>query len=124
MNSTTTVKERFSIKHLPKLLWKSALQWNQDDVLQLAASIAYYAILSLPGLLIIIISVVGLIWDQDIATGRLTGDLAGFIGLDAATEINEMLKATDKENGVVATLIGIGTLLFAATGLFHQPKKK
>ena len=120
MNSTNTVKEKFSIKHLPQLLWESAKQWNQDDVWQLAASIAYYAILSLPGLLIILISIVGVIWGQDIATGRLTSDLAGLIGLEAAEGINEKLKATDKDNGVVATLVGIATLIFGATGLFYQ----
>lgn len=113
-------KEKFSIRHLPKLLWESAKSWNQDDVWQLSASIAYYAILSLPGLLIIILSIVGLIWDQEIATGRLTSELASYIGLDAAEGINDMLKATDKDNGVMASIIGISTLIFGATGLFYQ----
>ncbi|PRP66195.1 YihY/virulence factor BrkB family protein [Nonlabens agnitus] len=120
MKTETVSKEKFSFKHLPKLLWESAKQWNQDDVWQLSASIAYYAILSLPGLLIILISLVGLIWDQDIATGRLTSDLSALIGWDAAEYINEMLKATEKDNGLVASLVGLATLLFGATGLFYQ----
>ena len=113
-------KSRFKYKHIPSLLWESAKEWNQDGVWQLSASIAYYAILSLPGLLIIIISIVGVIWDQDIATGRLTSDLAGLIGWDAAEDINKMLQTADRDNGFIASLVGIATLLFGATGLFVQ----
>jgi membrane protein len=123
MNTDTasTPSEKFKISHLPQLLWESAKQWNNDDVWQLSASIAYYAILSLPGLLIIILRVVGIIWDQDIATGRLTSDLAGLIGWDAAEDINNMLLTADRDtSGFVASLIGIATLLFGATGLFYQ----
>ncbi|WP_194852235.1 YihY/virulence factor BrkB family protein [Nonlabens antarcticus] len=122
MNTTITPqpKEQFKLAHLPKLLWESAKEWNNDDVWQLSASIAYYAILSLPGLLIIIINIVGIIWDQEIATGRLTNDLAGFIGRDAAEGINDMLQTASYDNGVVAALVGIGTLIFGATGLFYQ----
>ncbi len=122
MNPSPVVKpkSRFKYKHIPSLLWESAKEWNQDGVWQLSASIAYYAILSLPGLLIIIISIVGVIWDQDIATGRLTSDLAGLIGWDAAEDINKMLQTADRDNGFIASLVGIATLLFGATGLFVQ----
>ena len=120
MNQKILKKETFSIKHLPKLLWESAKSWNDDDVWQLSASIAYYAVLSLPGLLIIILNIVGIIWDQEIATGRLTSELASYIGLDAAEGINEMLKATKEDDGFVASLVGFATLLFGATGLFYQ----
>ncbi len=120
MKDKNTQKARFSVFHLPSLLWKSAKAWNNDDVWQLSASIAYYAILSLPGLLIIIIRMVGIIWDQDIATGKLTSDLAGLIGWDAAGDINQILQNANQANGLVASIIGIGTLLFGATGLFYQ----
>jgi len=122
MNDTTVPapKEKFKYRHLPQLLWQSAKQWNDDGVWQLSASIAYYAILSLPGLLIIIISIVGVVWGEEIATGRLTSDLASFIGRDAAGDINKMLQTADRDNGIVASLISIGTLVFGATGLFYQ----
>jgi membrane protein len=120
-NTASPPSEKFKISHLPKLLWESAKEWNNDDVWQLSASIAYYAILSLPGLLIIILRVVGIIWDQDIATGRLTSNLAGLIGWDAAEDVHKMLITADRDSsGFVASLIGIGTLIFGATGLFYQ----
>jgi membrane protein len=111
---------QFQWKNLPKLLWDAAVQWNKDDVWQLSASVAYYAILSLPGLLIILISLVGLVWDQQIATGRLTSDLSALIGWDAAEDINQMLQSADRDDGIIASIIGIATLVFGATGLFYQ----
>ncbi|WP_124981345.1 YihY/virulence factor BrkB family protein [Nonlabens xiamenensis] len=113
--------QKFKWSHLPSLLWKSAKQWNQDDVWQLSASVAYYAILALPGLLVIIISVVGAVWDTEIATGRLTSELASLIGYDAAEDINNIMKAArSDEDGWIANIIGIATLLFGATGVFYQ----
>ncbi|BAO55965.1 YihY/virulence factor BrkB family protein [Nonlabens marinus] len=117
-SNVTNPNIKFKYKHIPSLLWESAKEWNQDNVWQLSASIAYYAILSLPGLLIILISIVGVIWDQDIATGRLTSDLTGLIGWDAAEDINKMLQTADRDNGILASLVGVVTLLFGATGLF------
>jgi membrane protein len=116
-----TSKKRFSIFSVPKLLWESAKQWNQDDVWQLSASVAYYAILALPGLLVIVINVVGTVWDTEIATGRLTTELASLIGIDAAGDLTKMMQAAQTDaDSWFAKLIGIGTLLFAATGVFYQ----
>lgn len=114
-------KEIFKWKHLPSLLWSSAKKWNDDDVWQLSASVAYYAILALPGLIVILINLVGSVWDTEIATGRLTSGLTSLIGYDAAEDINGMLQAasTDQDSWI-AQIIGIATLVFAATGVFYQ----
>ncbi|WP_298953864.1 YihY/virulence factor BrkB family protein [uncultured Nonlabens sp.] len=113
--------EIFKWKHLPSLLWSSAKKWNDDDVWQLSASVAYYAILALPGLIVILINLVGSVWDTEIATGRLTSGLTSLIGYDAAEDINGMLQAasTDQDSWI-AQIIGIATLVFAATGVFYQ----
>ena len=72
----TVPTESFKWKHLPSLLWDSAKKWNSDDVWQLGASVAYYAILALPGLMVIMINVISTVWKEDISTGRLTNGLA------------------------------------------------
>ncbi len=112
---------QFKWSNLPSVLWNSAVQWNKDDVFQLSATVAYYAILSLPGLLVIIINVVGTIWDTEIATGRLTNELASLIGYGAAEDITSMMQAARAdEDSWIANLIGLGTLIFGATGVFYQ----
>lgn len=113
--------ESFKWKHVPSLLWSSAKKWNTDDVWQLSAAVAYYAILSLPGLLVIMINIVSTVWDDEIASGRLTNGLTSMIGYDAASDLNEILQAARLDNeSIIANVIGLATLIFAATGVFYQ----
>jgi membrane protein len=120
MNKFSTT-ETFKWKHLPSLLWNSAKKWNNDDVWQLSAAVAYYAILSLPGLLVIMINIISTVWDDEIASGRLTNGLTSMIGYDAASDLNEILQAARLDNeSIIANVIGLATLIFAATGVFYQ----
>lgn len=120
MNNLLTT-ETFKWKHLPSLLWSSAKKWNNDDVWQLSAAVAYYAILSLPGLLVIMINIISTVWDDEIASGRLTNGLTSMIGYDAASDLNEILQAARLDNeSIIANVIGLATLIFAATGVFYQ----
>ncbi len=88
---------------------------------QLSAAVAYYAILALPGLLVIVINVVSTVWDDEIASGRLTNGLTSMIGYDAASDLNEILQAARLDNdSIIVNVIGLATLIFAATGVFYQ----
>lgn len=119
MTDAAQIFEKFRWKHLPSLLWNTGKKWSEEDVFQLSASVAYYAILALPGLLVIILRLVGFFWDAEIATGKLTAELAGYIGLSAATDLNNILEATAQDRGYsFASIIGIATLIFGATGVF------
>ncbi|MBF4985466.1 YihY/virulence factor BrkB family protein [Nonlabens mediterrranea] len=121
MLANNTVRSQFKWIHLPSLLWESAKKWNDDDVWQLSASVAYYTILALPGLLVIMINIVGAVWDTEIATGRLTSSLTSLIGYDSAESINGILQAASKDTeSWFAKIIGVSTLVFAATGVFYQ----
>lgn len=121
MLETKSKLKKFKWKHLPSLLWTSARKWNNDDVWQLSAAVAYYAILSLPGLLVIMINIISTVWDDDIASGRLTNGLTSMIGYDAASDLNSILQAARIDNdSIIANVIGVATLVFAATGVFYQ----
>jgi len=114
-------KKSFRLKDLPSLLVNTGKSWIEDDPFRLSAVVAYYALLSLPGLLVIIISAVGIIWGQDIVQGRLTGEIGSVIGQDAAEAVRSIIKNADGgEKSTVATILGIATLLFGATGLFYH----
>jgi membrane protein len=85
--------------------------------------VAYYAVLSLPALLVIIINIVGAIWGVDIVQGRLTDEFSVALGPNAAQTIEEIVQDTqNKDKNLISTLIGIATLLFGATGVFYQLK--
>ncbi len=116
-----TVERKFRIKDLPSVLKETYQEWNKDDPWRLSAIVAYYALLSLPGLVVIILNTVGAIWGQDIVSGRLQGELSDVLSPDAAETIIKMTAETQEGNkSLVATIIGIATLLFGATGVFYH----
>lgn len=99
-------------------------EWAQDDVVQIAAALAYYAAFAIAPLLVIAIVIAGLVFGQEAVEGQLVDQLGGFVGDSSARVIQRMIaSAYQTSAGIVATVIGIGTLLFASSRLFFQLKK-
>ncbi len=113
--------KKFRIKDLPKLLVETYKEWNKDDPWRLSAVVAYYALLSLPAFLVIIINTVGAIWGNDIVQGKLTDEISTALGQDAAESIKAIIESAQSENKTfISTLIGVATLIFGATGIFYH----
>ncbi|GAB4207341.1 MAG: YihY/virulence factor BrkB family protein [Roseiflexaceae bacterium] len=95
--------------------------WNEDKAPRLAAAVAYYTVFSLAPLLVIVIAIAGLVFGEEAARGALSNQIEGLVGSTGAQAIEEMIKgASHRESGIIATVIGIVTLLFGASGLFGQ----
>lgn len=93
--------------------------FGKHGVMNYSASIAYYTIFSLPGLLITIVVVAGLFLGQEAVQGQLVGQLEGYVGTAAAETIEAMLAKIQLDNDFsIQTIIGIGTLVFSATTIF------
>lgn len=115
--------DTFTSKDLPSLLKETYTSWMADDPFRLSAIVAYYTVLALPALLVIIINVVGSIWGIDIVQGNLTNEISSALGSDAAKAIENIIGETQNSNkNLTSTIIGVGTLLFGATGVFYQLK--
>ena len=114
-------EKKFRLKHLPSLFVKTFNAWNDDDPWRLSAVVAYYAVLSLPGLIVILINIVGSIWGAEIVQGQLTHEIASVLGEDTAEIIKTIVAETlDTKKNVISTLIGIASIIFGATGVFYQ----
>ena len=112
---------KFKIADLPSLLVETYKAWDAENPYRLSAVVAYYAILSMPGLLIIINNVIGSVWGQDIVQGELTNEISRALGQDAGTAIQAMISDTqDGDKNFISTIIGIGVLIFGATGVFYH----
>lgn len=112
---------KFNLKHLPKLLIKTFKDWLDNEPFKISAVIAYYAILSLPGLLILILELVGSIWGREIVRGELFAEISSAMGPETAQSIQEMIADRGSENtSLFATILGIGVLIYGATGVFYQ----
>lgn len=105
------------------LLRDTAHQWIERKVLQLAAALAYYSIFSIAPLLVIVIALVGWIFGPEAVRGQLDEQLRSSMGQPAAETLQSMVQSAYKPGqGVWATVIGLVTLLFGATGVFAQIK--
>lgn len=112
---------KFKLTHLPRLLLKTYHAWMEKEPFQISAIIAYYAILSLPGLLILILELVGGIWGKEIVQGELFAEISSAMGPETAQSIQEMIKDQgSQQTSLIATLLGIGVLIYGATGVFYQ----
>ncbi|WP_405400775.1 YihY/virulence factor BrkB family protein [Maribacter sp. Asnod2-G09] len=121
--ATKTKENNFEFKltHLPKLLVKTYNEWMEKEPFQISAVIAYYAILSLPGLLVLILELVGGIWGKEIVRGELFAEISSAMGPDTAQSIQEMIADRgSQQTSLVATLLGVGVLIYGATGVFYQ----
>ncbi len=113
----------FRLGHLPSLISETYREWISNSPFRLSAVVAYYAVLSLPALLIIILNSVGAVWGTEVVQGKLSEEIALALGKDAAIAIEGMVRETqDREKNIIATIIGISVLLYGATGVFYQLK--
>lgn len=111
-----------------KELWDIAVttfkDWSARDVGTDAASLAYSAIFSMPGLLIIVIWFAGIFFGEEAVRGEITSLLGSMMGHDVGKSVEEMVVSgmVDKKN-VVMKAVGVGSLVFGATTLFFQLQK-
>jgi len=112
-----------STKTFFKLLKLSYISWDKNEPYARSATIAYYALFSLPSLLIIVVNVAGYFYGQEAVQGEITEQIEGFIGADTATAIEGMIENAALSQDSVWTLIfGFAMLVFGATGVFFQLK--
>jgi membrane protein len=114
-------KERLTPKVLFSLVKESASEWSNDKASRLAAALSYYTIFSIAPLLIISIAVAGLVFGQEAASNQVFHQIRGFVGDAGAQAIQTMVESAGKKgSGIIATVIGIVTLLLGASGAIGQ----
>ena len=113
-----------NFKKIFSYLKETYQEWSNDDAFEKSSSIAYYSVFSLPGLLIIVVTVATLIWSPEYVERVITDEIGGAMGGDAAEQVQTMLQNSRQEsNSTFALIVGIATLVFGATGVFSQLQK-
>src|SRR3712207_4037055 len=101
------------------LLKQTGSEWLEDKAPRLAAALAYYTMFSLAPLLLIAIAVAGLVWRREAVQGAIDAQVQGLVGQESAAAIQTMLQGASKPKaGLVATGLGLATLLFGASSVF------
>lgn len=96
-------------------------EWNNSPASRDSAGLAYYAMFSLPGLLIIIIWIAGLFLGDDNVRQELLTKMSEVIGKDSTENFTEMITnaLADGKNFWMKT-VGVLALIFGATTLFFN----
>jgi membrane protein len=112
---------KMTIGDLWPLVRKSVTSWSDDYAPSMGAALAYYTVFSIAPLLLIVIAIAGLIYGEDAARGAIFHQISGLVGDEGATAIQGLLKSANKpRESIVATVIGVGTLLLGATTVFGE----
>jgi membrane protein len=102
----------------------SSKEWWAKDPFKESAVIAYYAIFSLPGLLVVIITFAGYFFGKEAVNGQIISQITSTMGTNTAQQIQDIIvKGTESKNSLWATIIGVLTILVGATGVFTQFQK-
>lgn len=109
------------LKTLFDLIRETFNEWNRDRAPRLAAALAYYTAFSLAPLLVVVIALVGFVFNEDTARTEILTQIQRAAGADAAELVSGLIdSATAPGAGILSTILGIVTLLLGAIGAFNQ----
>lgn len=95
--------------------------FSQDKITKKSAALAYYTLFSLPGMLIVIITILETVYGKDAIQGTIQTEISSMVGQNTAAQIQDLIRnAAVSGKTSIATIIGIATLLFGATKMFGE----
>jgi len=105
------------------VLKEAATKWSSHKDARQGAALAYYSVFSLGPIIVIAIAVAGLLFGHDAVTAQVMSSIKDMLGETGAKAIEAMLvEAGGPAAGILATILGVGALLFAAIGVVVQFK--
>jgi membrane protein len=108
-----------------RLFTQTCDEWIRDDAPYLGAALAFYSMFSLAPLLLLVLVVADIMFGPDAAQGRIVSEIRDMIGESGAHALQSMVldSSQKKETGLIANLLGLGILLFGASGVFAALQK-
>ena len=111
----------------PPALWKMLIEvyhdWSDDKASRLAAALAFYTILSLAPILIIVIDIAGFAFGELAVREEIAYAMQSLVGQDGASAIKMVMEhAALPGHSTLAEILGLIILLFGAAEVFIQLK--
>ncbi|HEU4618573.1 MAG TPA: YihY/virulence factor BrkB family protein, partial [Gammaproteobacteria bacterium] len=103
------------------VLASSGAAFYRDEPFRLAASLAYYTLLSMAPLLLIVIATAGAFFGKGAVRGEVVDQIGALAGPDGARVAETLIENASKIGGSVGSiLLGGGLMLFGATTVFAE----
>ena len=108
-------------KELLALLKETGSEWVDDNVPRLGASLAFYTLLSMAPLLVVVVAIAGIAYGKEAAQGQLFWQIRDLVGPDGARTIQGLLQGAYKPGtGALATVLGLLTLAVGASSVVME----
>jgi len=102
-----------------KALLSSVKTFLQDDPMTYAASIAFYTLISLPGIILIAMNVLNTAYNEAKVKEDLLMRLTTYLGPDTTEQAETILESVDvTDSSILPQIIGAIALIFSATTVF------
>jgi membrane protein len=96
-------------------------EWSRQKAPRLGASLAFYTLLSLAPLLLVVVSIVSLVFGQSAAHQGIVQQVGMLVGPQGAKATEALLEGSrNTTHGIIATVLGSVTLLFGASGVLIE----
>ena len=103
------------------LLTPAFWQWSNHNAFEMAAALAYYTLVSLAPLLIILIAIVGPFFGTAATENYIVGAIASIAGEESARAVQAIVQnANQHGSGVLASVFGVILLLLGAGAVVGQ----
>jgi membrane protein len=100
------------------LLKETGNAWIDDNAPRLGAALAFYTLLSLAPILIVVVAVAALAFGQKAAQGQLIWEIQDLVGTEGARAIQGLIQSAYKPaTGMTATVLGVLTLVLGASAV-------
>lgn len=105
-----------------RILKKSVTSFLQEDAFTYSAAISFYTMLSLPAVLLIVVSIGATLYEENRIQRELIDQISRLIGPSTAGQIEQILAeaSISEGNTLLARAVGIGTLIFSSTTVFFS----
>jgi membrane protein len=108
------------IKRSGRILMKTAQAFAADNVARLGAALAFYTTVAIAPLLVLAIAMAGTVFGEGDARQQVIGEIERLAGPQASAAIAAVQSPASATNGLLATMLGVGTLIFGTLGVFTQ----
>ena len=114
---------KLSPKAIFGLAKRAVSGWSNDNASSMGAALAFYTLLSMAPLLVLVITLAGLFIGHDEAQDLLMTQMSGLLGDAGAEGVQSLLAAAQNpEGGLIATIVSLATLVLGATTVFAELK--
>src|SRR5215218_3989216 len=115
------MKKKITWKGLWQVLKDSFNGFSDDKVVKLSGALAYFTIFSIGPMLLVIIFFANIFYGREAIEGSIYGEIKGFVGSDAALQIQEIIRnASLSGKSKFTAVIGFITLLVGTTTVFAE----